>query len=84
MKNGINSAKRTPHLYTYEPPFQKSWIPALAVDVTHLLTHMHACVWYFQLLERVKYMHFSTGCMSNALLNISLFKIAAYISCGET
>ena len=25
-KNEIKSAKRAPQLYTYEPPFQKSWI----------------------------------------------------------
>ena len=25
-KNEIKSEKRTQHLYTYEPPFQKSWI----------------------------------------------------------
>ena len=25
-KKEVKSAKRTPHIYTYEPPFQKSWI----------------------------------------------------------
>ena len=25
-KNEIKLAKRTPYLFTYEPPFQKSWI----------------------------------------------------------
>ena len=42
-KNEINSAKRTPHLYTYEPPFQKSCIrPCITFKVD--IHSMKKCV----------------------------------------